>query len=360
MLKTQQLRFLLIISLIVTISLLTGCGLLFGPEETMEIDPPPVTLELDSNVVDIVTNPANNSDNETLVSNQEEIVTVNLTIYFFDEKGDVVPLTMSIPKVEGIGKEVLKYMTVGGPAESIIPTGFIPVIPAGTSFDMNIKAEQKLAIIDFSKEFLNYEAKSPAEEKKILDAITWSITEFPTVEQVELRVNGFPLEAMPTWNTPIVGPLSRVDGINLELANNIDVSNTTSVTLYFNRATASFEYLVPVTRLIPKIDDIAKATLEQLIIGPRAGSSLTSSLLPTTKILSVKVSNDLLVADFDDELLGFNNQLTDKLINTLMWSLSENTGVPTIQIKIKGETNSLPDNLAKPILKPETINATLF
>lgn len=358
MIKARHFRMALLISMIAI--LLSGCGVLFGPEETLEIDPPPITLGLDDNTEISLNNTSNLPEFGTTVTSQVEVTTVDLTIYFLDSVGDVVPLTLAIPKVEGIGKEVLRYMTVGGPAEAILPQGFKPVLPAGIKFDMNIKAEEKLAIVDFSREFFNYEAKSAADEKKILDAITWSMTEFPTVDQVEIRVNGYPLEAMPTFNTPVIGPLSRADGINLELANNINISSTTPVTLYFSRPSQSFDYLVPVTRLIPKTEDIAKATLEQLIIGPKAGSNLTTELLPTTKILSVKISNDLLVADFDEELLGFNNQISKQLIDMLVWSLTENTAIPTIQIKVKGEIGLLPDNYSQPILKPEIINATIF
>lgn len=344
--------------------LFTGCGL-YGPEETMEIDPPPTALEdQDTNVTleitDLNMEQMNTGQVNTELMTEEDVKLVKLTIYYFDENGDVVPLTMDIPKVEGIGQQVLNYMTIDGPAEELLPAGFRPVLPEGTKFTMNVKAEEKLAVVDFSKEFLSYNAKSEAEEKKILDAITWSLTEFPTIDQVEIRVNGYVLETMPVWNTPIVGPLSRANGINLELANHLQLGNTDSVTLYFNRATQNFDYLVPVTRVIPKAENLAEATLEQLILGPRSGSQLTSPILPTTKVLKVEVSDQLLVADFDEELLGFNQQLSQEVIDMIVWSLSENIQTSTIQIKVKGETALLPEQAAKPIIRPHFINATIF
>lgn len=359
MLKRINVLILILLSFVIVLS---GCGL-YGPEETMEIDPPPVTLELEGNPDLIETTDLTDSTDST--TSMDAVIDGNTqfikqTIYFFDENNDVVPLTLEIPKVEGIGQQVLNYMTIGGPVEEILPEGFTPVLPEGTEFTMNIKTEEKLAIVDFSKDFLNYEAISPEQEKKILDAIIWSLTEFPTIEQVELRVNGYPLEEMPVWNTPVIEPLSRLDGINLELANNINIGQTTPITLYFYRSVGDFNYLVPVTRLIPKTDDIAKSTLEQLIIGPKSGSNLTSSLLPTTKILSVKVSDELVVADFDDDILGYNQELSSEVIDMIIWSITANTHIPTIQIKVRGETNSLPDDLAKPIIKPELINTTVF
>ncbi len=359
--KVKGLKIMMIFSIF--IFLFTGCGL-YGPEETMEIDPPPVDLSLEDNsdisleVTDLNTEQAPSDTGKGMAT--EEAQTVKLTIYFFDENENVVPLTMEIPKVEGIGQEVLKYMTAGGPGETMLPIGFKTILPEGTNFTMNIKPEEKLAIVDFSKEFLSYKADSPEVEKKILEAITWSLTEFPTVEKVEIRVNGYTLEVMPVWNTPIIGPISRIDGINLELASNIQIGQTTFVTLYFNKTTEKNDYLVPITRMIPKTDNIAKATLEQLIIGPKSGTGLSSPILPTTKVLSVEVSNQLLVADFDEDILGFNQELSQDVIDMIVWSLAENTEIPAIKLKVKGESTLLPEDLAKPINKPVFINSAIF
>ncbi|MFV9511102.1 GerMN domain-containing protein [Tepidibacillus sp. LV47] len=353
MFKRNKLSLLIILSL--AFILLSGCGI-FGPEETSkEIDPPPaLDVKDNTGTLDVTTK----ENEEATTADQKE--QVKFTIYFFDEKGDVVPYTMDIPKVEGIGQEVLKYMTIGGPAEGKIPQGFKPVLPKGTKATMNVKADQKLAIVDFSKEFLSYEAKSAADEKKILDAITWTLTEFPTIDQVEIRVNGYPLESMPTWKTPIVGPLSRADGINLELGNNIKIGQTTPVTLYFYRSTGNKEYLVPVTRMVQKTNDLAKATLEQLVIGPKVGSGLTSPILPSTKILDVKLDRQVVIANFDEQILGPNHELTNRELDILVWSLTENTGAKSIQIKVNGKTEGLKGNLAKPITRPEKINASIL
>ncbi|TCS83489.1 GerMN domain-containing protein [Tepidibacillus fermentans] len=353
MFKRNKLSLLIILSLVFT--LLSGCGI-YGPEETSkDIDPPPALDAKDSTgTVDVTTE--ENGDATTADQKQQ----VKFTIYFFDEKRDVVPYTMDIPKVEGIGQEVLKYMTVGGPAEGKIPQGFKAVLPKGTKSSMTVKADQKLAIVDFSKEFLSYEAKSAADEKKILDAITWTLTEFPTIDKVEIRVNGYPLESMPTWKTPIVGPLSRADGINMELGNNIKIGQTTTVTLYFYRSMGDKQYLVPVTRMVPETNDLAKATLEQLVIGPKAGTGLTSPILPSTKILDVKVERQMVIANFDNQILGPNKEVSKEELDILVWSLTENTGAKSVQIKVNGKTDTLTDNLAKPIMRPEKINTSIL
>jgi len=342
----QKLSILIILSLVFTL-VLSGCGL-YGPKETLkDIDPPPT-----SDAQDITTT----ENGEATTADQKD--QVKFTIYFFDQNGDVVPLTMDIPKVEGIGQEVLQYMTVGGPAEGKLPQGFKPIIPKGTKSSMTIK--EKTAIVNFSKDFLKYEAKSASDEKKILDALTWTLTEFPTINQVELRVNGYPLESMPTWKTPIVEPLSRADGINMELGSNIKIGQTTPVTLYFYRSIGEKQYLVPVTRMVPETDNVAKTTLEQLIIGPKAGTDLVSAILPSTKVLDVKMDNQVVVANFDDQILGTNKAISSQELDILVWSLTENTGAKSVQIQVNGKTEALKEMGSKPVTRPQKINASIL
>ena len=70
-----------------------------------------------------------------------------------------------------------------------------------------------MATVDFSKEFKDYQAE---DEMKILQSITWTLTQFDSIEKVKLQMNGHPLEEMPVNGTPISGELSRNDGINLD------------------------------------------------------------------------------------------------------------------------------------------------
>lgn len=355
--------FKLALIMVVVIFAVSGCNL-YAPEEITEIDPPPISLELDdsdiiSEVVELNSNDVSIKTNNE-ISTSEEKEEVKLTIYYFDSNDEVVPLTLDIPKVEGIGQQVLSFMTINGPVEELLPEGFRAVLPEGTTCTLNVKSDQQLAIVDFSNDFLSYEAKSAEQEKKILDAVTWSLTEFPTIERVEIRVNGYNLEEMPVWNTPIIGPLSRTDGINLELSNNISISDTSAVTLYFLRVTENNEYYVPVTRLIPATDDIARATIEQLIIGPQSGSELVSSILPTTNVINVKVSDNLIVADFDEGILGYDNQISNQMVDMIIYSLTESTNISAIQIKIEGETKDLPNEYLVPIICNDEINAKLL
>lgn len=344
--STKLAMLFMIISL-----LLSGC--IFGPAQTKQIDPPP--SELGTNT---------NTDNITPVTAMDPENSMNVVMYFYDENKHVTPMTLPIPKAEAVATAALSYMVKGGPGEALLPAGFTSILPEGTTvLGMNIKPDEKLAIVDFSKEFLNYTAEV---ERDMLEAVTWTLTGFPTVDQVQFRVAGQDLEVMPVAKTPMDRPLSRAMGINLEAKNSVDLSRTMAVTLYFQgtNAAGDYNYYVPVTRLIPKNEDIAKATIQELIFGPKNGSKLYSNLLPTTEILQVAITGDMIMADFNKELLSFGegSVASADAVETIVLSLTENTGVEKVQIMVEGKTNLMAGErtLDQPVNRPIQINKREF
>jgi germination protein M len=344
--KSTRLAILFII-----IALLTA-GCIFGPEQTEQIDPPPLATgsKMDmQNTAPVATTEAENS--------------LNATLYFYDENYNVTPMTLGLPKVEGVAQEALNFMVKGGPGEALLPSGFSAILPEGTTVrGINILPEDKTAIVDFSKEFLNYKA---SEELDLLQAVTWTLTEFPTIKQVKFRVAGRDLDVMPVANTPVDRPLSRKAGINLEARDNVNIGQTMAVTLYFQgtNATGDYTYYVPVTRLVPRSDDIAKATIEELILGPKQGSSLVTSILPTTELIQVAITGDTITANFNQDLLGFgSDQASEEAIQSIVLSVTENLGMNKVQIMVDGDSKVVTGEktLEKPVNRPEKINKFKF
>lgn len=334
---------------------LSGCGLFGNSNSGAPIDPPPVE-PTSSDLPGVITGEGG--------AQNDEVIMTDKVLYLLDPNGYVVPMTMKIPYTEGIAKQVLTYMVKGGPVEKMLPPGFSAVLPEGTTFDMDINTEKRTAIVDFSKEFKNYKAE---EEEKILQAITWALTEFPTIQQVKIRIEGKEIETMPVAGTPVNQPLTRSDGINLEVADTATPGNTTAVTLYFEgeNPAGTLQYFVPVTRLIPRTEDVAKAVVQQLVKGPLPGSGLVSSILPTTKINQVKVDQGVALADFDEQILGITEEgkdVTAKSLQSVVLSLTATAGVDKVQILVNGKTGPFKElkNYTQPVTKPKSVNPITF
>ena len=336
-----------------TTVLLSGCSL-FGsqkPAASNPTDPPQLSQSSTESgkVVNLT------GDSLTEQGAVETSKSVGHPVYLSDANGYVVPVNLEIPKGESPAKQVIQYMIKGGPVEALKPQGFTALLPEGTKI-LGMTIKEGLATVDFSPEFKKYEAK---DEQKIVDALTYALTSFSTVKQVKIWVNGHPLETMPVNGAPVTS-LSRENGINMELANNIKPGNSTAVTLYFQSQGANNStYYVPVTRLIPKSDDKALATLEELIKGPQHGENLFSSILPTTKVLSVKLTNGVAVVDFDDKILSYNDgKASPQALESILLSLTDTAAASKVQFLVNGKATlqAGDKDFSKPVAKPVQVN----
>lgn len=328
--------------------LATGCSPEKSGESGQAIDPPPAGAEAMMKTI--------GSDASAEAVEQ----TMPVTVYLKDAKDYVAPVTLNLPKTSAPATKALECMVEDGPGRTIVPAGFTALLPKGTKIKgVNLIADKKLAIVDFSKEFESYNAQ---DERKIIEAVTWTLTGFPTIEKVQIWVEGRALKEMPVHGMPLESELSRAMGINLEIASGIDVGQSTPVTVYFvNRSQDNFTYYVPVTRMVKRTDDAAKAALEQLILGPNQDKGLVPVMAPETAIRKISKSDDAktITVDFNDKLLGSDKKLPAQAVQAVILSLTETTGAAKVQIMVNGDaklTGTDNQSYAKPVSRPANIN----
>lgn len=335
---------------------LTGC--LFGPEEkaSTPIDPPPAHVE-NSDAQGVQAAP---EQKELKDQKADQKKTSGMELYFLSDQGYVVPYTVQIPTVKTVAKESLKYMVQGGPGESLLPKGFVPILPKGTEIKA-LDIQNETATVDFSKNFLNYEAKM---EEKILSAVTWTLTGLKSVKKVNIWVDGRPLAVMPKGKTPAQG-LSKSRGINVEIAEGVNLTQSVPVTLYFMGQTSENEiYYVPVTRMINRTENIAQAAMKELIRGPLQSTNLIGALDQSTEVHRVQVKGDTVLADFGEQLLQYNNQqkASKNALDTIVFSLTENTATQKVKITVNGKeqatTSEKKGGFSQPVSRPKMINPT--
>ncbi|MBT2693095.1 GerMN domain-containing protein [Bacillus sp. ISL-55] len=336
---------------------LSGCGL-FGGEEKKKIDPPQdVTLMEDGEALD------ENVTTETSEEGKEAVETsIQTELYLIDKNGYVVSQTMDLPKKEGVAQQALEYLVANGPVEQMLPNGFRAVLPADTQMTVNIK--DGTATVDFSKEFATYKKE---DEKKILQAVTWTLTQFDTVDEVKLQMNGTPLEAMPVGGTPIGGELSRADGINVDNSDVVDITNTKAVTVYYIGGEEGAYYYVPVTKRVSNdVKDNITAIVNELVEGPAYASNLLSDFQSGVKLLDApKVEDGKVTLNFNESIYGSfeEKMVSEHLLNSLVLSLTEQKGVESVALTVNGKADVLTEKgekLAEPVTRPEKVNTGSF
>jgi len=341
-----------LIALLSLAFILGGCGLLGGGGK--EIDPPQSESYLEDESALEESNAEDTAGNEVV---EKSLMT---ELYLIDKNGYVVPQTIALPNSQSVAKQALQHLVIDGPVSNVLPNGFRAVLPAGTEVDVNIKDGK--AIVDFSKEFANYDAN---DELKILQAVTWTLTQFDSVETVKLQINGHELTEMPVNKTPIMSNLSRANGINIDTSSTVDITNSTALTLYYLGEEGNSYYYVPVTKRVSlKSDDMITAVVEELAQGPAVSSNLLTEFMHDVALIGEpKIEDGKVVLNFNENIYGSFEEdvVSQSLIDILVLSLTEQEGIQSVEVLVNGKASLKTEDgkeLSAPVNRPEKVNST--
>ncbi|WHY89090.1 GerMN domain-containing protein [Neobacillus novalis] len=332
--------------------MLSGCGL-FGGETKKKIDPPKTVAVGDKK-----------ASKETAAKEKGQVEnTVKTELYLIDKYGYVVPQTLNLPKTTSVAKQALEYLVANGAVSNMLPNHFRAVLPEDTVPTVNI-SKDGVATVDFSKEFKNYQ---PEDEMKILQSITWTLTQFNNIHSVKLKMNGHELTEMPVNGTPISEHLSRATGINLDTTDVVDITNTKPLTVYYVGGEENSYYFVPVTRRVNNNEkDNFVAVVNQLIKGPSGKSPLVSEFMSDVKLLEApKYADGTVTLNFNKNIFGGleDKEISQSLLDALVLSLTEQNGVEKVAVQVDGKADIKNDKgkkLSEPVTRPEKVNTGSF
>lgn len=342
------------LSVLTSAMLLSGCGL-FGSETKQKVDPPKS-----------VTVKEGKESKETAAKQENTENIVKTELYLIDKNGYVVPQTLNLPKTQSVAKQALEYLVVNGKGQEMLPNGFRAVLPENTELSVDIDKEKHVATVNFSKEFKEYQ---PEDEQKILQSVTWTLTQFENVEKVKLKMNGHELAEMPVKGTPISENLSRASGINYDVADVADITNTKPVTVYFIGGEEDNYYYVPVTRRVKASEkDPITAAVNELIKGPSDQSNLVSEFAHDLKLIEApKYADGQVTLNFNKNIYSSFNEkdkvVSQHLLDALVLSLTEQKGVEKVAVQVDGKadlTNDKGKKLSEPVTRPEKVNTGSF
>lgn len=338
--------------------LLSGCGL-FGTETQKKIDPPKTVVVGEKKASKETTAKETTAKEKGQAQN-----TVQTELYLIDKDGYVVPQTLALPKTKSVAKQALEYLVANGPVTNMLPNDFRAVLPEDTDFTVSIDKDSGVATVDFSKEFKDYK---PEDEMKILQSVTWTLTQFDNVKSVHLKMNGHELTEMPVNGTPISANLSRATGINYDTTDVVDITNTKPVTVYYIGGEEGSYYYVPVTRRVSNNEkDNIMAVVNELIKGPSQKSSLVSEFMSDVKLLEApKYQNGTVTLNFNKNIYGSfeEKEISQSLLDALVLSLTEQQGVDKIAVQVDGKAeikNDKGKKLSEPVTRPEKVNTGSF
>ncbi|WP_026701466.1 GerMN domain-containing protein [Salibacterium aidingense] len=345
---------------------LQGCGFgNNGASENMDEPPEEVTEEIEWEDLESGENEENKAEEsaaeeEQTSEDEKEGETVERELYLLDEDGMVVPQTFTLPKTDGVLKQSLEHLVAEGPVTSMLSNGFQAVLPPGTEVDVRL-TEDGTAVTDFSSEFRDY---NPEHEQAVLQAVTWTLTQFDNVKEVSFQINGYEQETMPVNDTPIGESYSRADGINLENGQVSDMTNSDSVTVYFLSQNGENSYYVPVTRRVAAQEDgnMLEAAMQELVRGPAPESPLFDVLREGTSLTeNAQMQEETASLFFNEGLLTEEEgtAISEEALQAITLSATEIEGVENVELNVEGAEEVVRVNgesLEEPLARPALVN----
>jgi len=136
-------------------------------------------------------NPPDTTTPTVIIDSQDTMPTLSgevrtVTLYFADSTEEkLVAEERQIAKVEGIGRACIEEL-IKGPEQA----GLQSTLPATTQLlDINIKPDG-LAIVDFNENLIKDLPATAKSEELAVYSIVNTLTQFPTVQKVEFRIEG--------------------------------------------------------------------------------------------------------------------------------------------------------------------------
>jgi germination protein M len=200
---------LLIVALAVIVGAIGACG--YGDDvgdggtvSTTEGSQTTVTEPPEESTTTSSTSTTTPSESTTTTTATQDSLTVNV-YYSRDEM--ICAAARVIPKTQQVGAAAMKAL-LEGPTDVEEEAGMVTNIPAGTTF-LGLSIDDGVATVDLSKEYAS--GGGSLSMMMRLAEVVFTLTQFPTVEGVNFKLDGEPIDVLGGEGLILDHPLSRAD-----------------------------------------------------------------------------------------------------------------------------------------------------
>lgn len=254
----------------------------------------------------------------------------DIIAYYKDVNGFVIPVNTDIEIEEGIAKAVIRQMIVGSDKEKqLTKMDLHGTIPEGTEI-IGMSIKDGLCVVDFTKNILN--TASYEDEEDMVTAISYALTEFDTINKVEIRVEGKILNTLSN-GYPIHSAFERE---NINLVGSADGAN---YTVYFKTAETEIEgHYVPLTFSADKVGNPVKIVLEKLFNGVPEGIPVGNNIPYGISFNDVNVTGGVAKIDLSVDALKLKQDEYEELKKIVVLCLQQFKEISDYDFSIEGIT----------------------
>ncbi|UOQ86217.1 GerMN domain-containing protein [Gracilibacillus salinarum] len=365
--KIDVTKKILGVALLCMFFFLAGCGVFEGEQTMEQMDAPPEDAEMTDDLENVPGEETDEAEENAAEEGETEGEgdtegeestdagqTVTRVLYLMDQSGLVVPQEVDLPAPQSkeVAKQVLEYLVKDGPVSSMLPNGFEAVLPAGTEIiDLNLESDGTI-VVNVSEDFKTYQAE---DEQKILESMTYTLTQFENVKRVKLWINGEEQAEMPVNGTPISEGYSRANGINVLQAKGIDLMESKATTLYFPMQGDNEVYYVPITQHVSvDKDNQFQSVVQALLNGPAYELNMQPYINTGSQLAAEPVMEDgVLSLTFNESILSNSEKsvIADEVMKSIVLTLTEQEGIDAVNVSIENHEEVMGEN-GQPYTEP--------
>ena len=359
-------RFLIIL-MTISLVLLAGCAIPTGKDEAVKQTTTAAVEETGSVVPESGKEAAaettqavigDSSPSSSISQAETGAVKIKLpvTLYYQDGDGYLVPMTRWIENQQGIARAAVSGLIDSAiTREEIQYYGVYPVLPVNTDVQ-GINIKDGTATIDFNKSLLGY--KDQASERNLVASIVYTLTEFSTIDNVRILVNGYPQKILQ-YGTDISEPLSRKN-VSINSAEAVVGNNSAKADIYcFKKANEGFTYLLPVSIEYGAAgEELKPETLVNLLLKEKTDKKLQSEMPADAKLIGSSEGNGILTLNFDTAFIKYGGTAKEEgILKQLAYTMRQKSP-GRIKIQVEGVPAELPEgtDISKGLAIPKTIN----
>jgi germination protein M len=311
----------------------TGCGTLDKMLSLKENDSSKVADATDITEFEIVDDDIGEEDVDEVIETitldaSNDTRMTEIIAYYEDENGYLVPVNTKIAYEEGIAKATLRSLVVGSETEqTIAASGLHGVLPENTEVK-GMAIKDGLCRIDFSKQILN--TTSYEEEANMIKAITYTLTEYPTINKVEMLVDGQSLATL-SKGYAIDTAFERSD-INL-----IGSDEGVNYTVYYKTPdTEVAGYYVPLTFSADKVENPVATVAEKLFDGPPSDTKLSNTIPYGVNLQDVTLVGDTAVMNLGVGAVNLSEEEFNSMNDIVSLCMKQFNDVSSVEFTIDG------------------------
>lgn len=240
------------------------------------------------------------------------------TVVFKDKDDELIPITINFHNEVELEQEIRNRIDLMK-SDELTRYGLYPVLSKDLEV-LSVSLNDKVLTLN-----VNDQIVANNDDMDILEALTFTLTNYEDVERLKLQINGQDISYLPNSQIPI-SCLTKELGLNNFVETSSILHETVPVMVYNEKVIQQYSYYIPTTLRLNEND-----TIEDQV------KTILSQIQGKIQVVDVSLKDGILNVELGSNILLDNEKIDQTLEDLIVLSLSSLKDVKDVKIKINNE-----------------------